>query len=659
MGTRATLLLGLLLVVPVAAASAEASVARTSTDRAEERRLFRQAELALHYGQQERFRDLTRELRHYPLLPYLLRRDLGNRLDRVDDGELRLFFYRYGDTLPGERLRRQLLDRLAREGEWRRFRRFWTPDLGTRLSCHHRRALLETGETERALEGMRGLWLTAESLPDACDAALTAWEEAGRLTPALVEQRLGLAVRADELGLARYLIQRLEGDALQRSKRWLKLWKDPERVAEWLERSANASTAQLIWGLRRWARRDPAEALAAWQREGANRPYSPDQRMAVERTLAKNLAREGDPRARGLLQRLAGYAGNREPARIGLNLALQSRDWKQVLATIDALPKETAEGSRWRYWRARALEALGETEEARELYRRVAGGRGYYAFLAADRGSTTPYQLPAPEVPSTSSAITRAYPALARAFELRALQHDPDARREWDRAIARMPQEDRAAAASLAAERGWHDRALATALENGLEEPRVYYPLAHGEAVTTLTETRELDAAWVLALIRQESGFITDIRSGAGALGLMQLMPATARSVASRMDRPAPEARDLLDAETNLALGVHYLTRNARRFDHNLAVVTAAYNAGPTRVSRWLPEQGQVPTDIWVETLPYRETRRYVRRVMTATVFYEQRLGREPTPLARRLQPVAAPGFERVAQTEESASADR
>ena len=132
----------------------------------------------------------------------------------------------------------------------------------------------------------------------------------------------------------------------------------------------------------------------------------------------------------------------------------------------------------------------------------------------------------------------------------------------------------------------------------------------------------------------------------------MQLMPATARSVASRMNRPAPGVRDLIDAETNLTLGVRYLARNARRFDYHPAVVTAAYNAGPTRVSRWLPEQGQVPADIWVETLPYRETRRYVRRVMTATVFYEQRLGREPTPLGQRLRPVTAPGFERVAQAE-------
>lgn len=647
MGTRATLLAGLLLVATAATASAD-----RSADRTEERQLFRQAELALHYGQQGRFRALTRELRHYPLLPYLLRRDLGNRLGQVDDPELRLFFYRYGDTLPGDRLRRQLLDRLANRGDWARFLRFWTPDMGTRLGCHHRHALLETGKQDRALEGMQAVWLTGESLPGACDPVLAAWKEAGGLTPALVERRLGLAVRASELGLARYLLRQLEGEARQRGERWLKLWYNPGRVAEWLDQPANASTAQLVWGLQRWARREPAEALEAWRSEGANRPYTPDQRMVVERALATSLAREGDPRARALLHRLARYSGDGEPARIGLTIALQSRDWERVLATVDALPAEVADGQRWRYWRARALAATGRQEEAGRIYRELARERGYYAFLAADRSGTPPYQLSAAGGSPTSSAITRSYPGLARAFELRALQRHPDARREWNRAIAGMPREDRAAAARLAAARGWHDRALATALDSGLEDPRVYYPLGHGEAVTTLTESHKLDAAWVLALIRQESGFITDIRSGAGALGLMQLMPATARSVASRMNRPAPGVRDLIDAETNLALGVRYLARNARRFDYHPAVVTAAYNAGPTRVSRWLPEQGQVPADIWVETLPYRETRRYVRRVMTATVFYEQRLGREPTPLGQRLRPVTAPGFERVAQAE-------
>ncbi|MGM0412910.1 MAG: transglycosylase SLT domain-containing protein, partial [Pseudomonadota bacterium] len=601
---------------------------------------------------QGQFRALAEELRHYPLLPYLLQNDLGRRLDTADDAELRLFFYRYGDTLPGERLRRQLLEQLADRGEWPRFLRFSTADMDTRLDCHHRRALLETGHREEALEGMESLWLTAESLPDACDPVLAAWKEADGLTPALVERRLGLTVRSGDLGLARYLLERLEGEARERGERWLRLRYDPERAEEWLAPTANASTQQLVWALQRWAGRDPVAALKAWRQEGANRPYTPDQRVAVERSLATALAREGDPRARDLLQRLARYTGHTEPARLGLNVALQSRDWEGVLTTIETLPAETADEARWRYWRARALEATGRAEQARTLYRSVARGRGYYAFLAADRCDSRPYQLPPASTVTDSGTLTRTYPGLARAFELRALQRHPDARREWNRATARMPREAQAEAARLAAARGWHDRALATALENGLEDPRIYYPLGHGETVTALTDSHELDAAWVLALIRQESGFITDIRSGAGALGLMQLMPSTARSVASRMNRPAPGARDLIDAETNLALGVRYLARNARRFDYHPAVVTAAYNAGPTQVSRWLPEQGQVPADIWVETLPYRETRRYVRRVITATVFYEQRLGREPTPLAQRLRPVTAPGFERVAQAD-------
>ena len=163
------------------------------------------------------------------------------------------------------------------------------------------------------------------------------------------------------------------------------------------------------------------------------------------------------------------------------------------------------------------------------------------------------------------------------------------------------------------------------------------FPLLYQDQIFTEARNSGIDPAWVYGLIRQESAFMVDVRSHAGALGLMQLMPATAREVAKEIKSRIRIPVDVLKPDTNLRLGITYLSGRYQQFNQNAVLATAAYNAGPHRVSRWLPEESPVTADRWIGSIPYNETRKYVKRVLTYTAIYEQRLGKEPTRLHKRM----------------------
>ena len=294
------------------------------------------------------------------------------------------------------------------------------------------------------------------------------------------------------------------------------------------------------------------------------------------------------------------------------------------------------------YWLARALEGTGEPKAAKAVYEQVAKDRSYYGFLAADRIGVD-YHLTHTETPVSQPQIEQiaALDGLARVDELSALKRHIDARREWRYATRDMSPAQLKAAAKLAEQRGWHDRAIFALARTGYwDDLELRFPLEHAELVEQNARRQGIDDAWVFAVMRQESAFMNDARSHAGAMGLMQLMPATARNVARKVLRQAPPRRhELLEPDTNIALGSAYLRQVKSKLGGSMVLATAAYNAGPQRVTGWLPEK-TLPADIWIELVPFAETRGYLRRVLAYIVIYEKRMGKDPTRLAERLHPV-------------------
>jgi soluble lytic murein transglycosylase len=266
-----------------------------------------------------------------------------------------------------------------------------------------------------------------------------------------------------------------------------------------------------------------------------------------------------------------------------------------------------------------------------------------WGFLAAER-ARLPYRLDARPTPADPVRVARlsADPAVGRIVELRALDRVPDMRREWARLTTGLGPDDLLAAAVVAQGLDWPDQAIRTLAKSGYwDDLDLRFPLGYRGLIRAQAAATGLPDTWIYAVLREESSFDPGSGSPAGAIGLMQLMPHTARDVAKAAGRRQPSRGDLLDPATNIALGSAYLAAMGARYGQHQALATAAYNAGPHRVDKWLPAT-PVPADIWIATIPFRETRDYVRRVLAYRVIYADRLGVCAAPLNVALGPVAS-----------------
>ncbi|MCG5496852.1 transglycosylase SLT domain-containing protein [Ectothiorhodospira variabilis] len=632
----AGLLIPVLLLLPGMAA---ALISETTAERA----AFERAESALNRGDRQAFQSGVKALQDYPLLPYLLHADLNKRFSQLRPSEVEQFLERWGDTPPGRRLQIRWLTQLARDEDWTTYREHYREGLGTTLTCHHHTALLRTGQRQRALEGVEELWLVGRSQPDACDPIFNAWRDAGRLTPELAWGRFSLAMEAGQPGLARYLRRYMPEEDRTWANRWVSLHENPKRISDinWRADTHPRASEIITHAFNRLTRRDPREALEIWESSDSDWGLSRQDALDTQRFIALRLAVRERQDALPHLASLSHAVFDDTLRQWQARAALAGQDWETVARTITHMSADSREEDVWRYWHARALEQMGDDRSARALYAQVAESRNFYGFLAADR-INAPYRIghrPLDVESGRLQDIAR-NDTLRRAMELRALGRHIDARREWFHLQNQLEGDDLAAAAILARSVGWHDRAIfAAARAQRFDDIDLRFPLAHARLITEKASAQGINPAWAMAVARQESAFMEDARSHAGALGLMQIMPATGRSMAPNVGLSINHNLQLLDPEVNVSIGTYYLKRNLEGFGGHPMLSTAAYNAGAGRVRSWLPEDA-VPADVWAELIPFRETRDYVRRVLAYQVIYEVRMGLTPTTLSSLLPPV-------------------
>lgn len=635
------LLLALALAAPaVLATSGQAELER-------QRAAFVAAESALRQGATTRFHALAEELRDYPLYPYLRYEYLRPRLARSTEAEIVQFVREHAGSPVAPRLHHAWIDNLARRGQWETLlRNFPARAESVTLECYRRQALLRTGATAQAFDGIEALWLTSQSQPAACDPLFTAWRAQDGLDSELVWQRFRLAMQANETRLANYLTRYMNDTHRDWAELWLRVHREP-RLVNGPQRPAGEHPVHkdiVIHGIKRMARTNIDLAVETWDRAMDGHPaLSREEHADIERSLALTLAVRSHPRALERLSALDASAADTSLREWRVRAALARQDWRAVLEAIEQLHEEERETPAWRYWQARALEALKQGRQAEEIYLELAIARGYYSYLAADRLSL-PYQLGHQSTTEDETGQVRVeeYPGLARARELFFIGRLVDARREWFFATRDMADWQLRAAAMHAQAWGWHDRAImAVARTDFRDDLDLRFPFAFREQVIAAAKAQGVEPALAFALIRQESAFDPDARSPAGALGLMQLMPATARQLARHLDIPAPTQAALLDVGTNLRLGMTWLKRMLDRYD-NQAVALAAYNAGTHRVDSWLPREQAIPADLWNDIVPFRETRGYIQNVMLFSVIYAQRMDQTEGRLAQRM-PVVVP----------------
>ncbi|MBF0220099.1 MAG: transglycosylase SLT domain-containing protein [Gammaproteobacteria bacterium] len=608
-----------------------------------ERALFVLAEKAIAADQ-----DVTShlaELKNYPLLPYLEYQRLKPRLHKLPVAEIDVFFSRYGESAPALFLRAALLDELARQQNWKLYLKYYQESSKVERQCDYRHALLQSGREAEALAEIDQIWLSGKSLPDACDPLFNRWIAKGGLSSDTVWARIDKALAAENPSLATYLGRFLSESDKKWLDGWLELYQQPSKIftLALLQQTHTQRQAILVDTLKRMVKADEDKGAAAWQQIALRYPFDNAAKQQVEREIGLRMTWRNHPDAFAQMLKVTPQADDTVLQETRLRLALRLQRWSHMVSWIEAMPAELSQALEWRYWYARALEAEGNAATAKAVFTELAADRSYYGFLSADRVGL-PYNLQ--HLPLTFSSQELAQlaqsPALQRVQELLLLDRNHEAKREWERGLKQLDNETMKVAASLAQQWEWHDRAIFALSRTGYwDDLQLRFPLLYRDIIHSEASRNQLPLTWVYAVIRQESVFMHDAVSPAGARGLMQLMPATAESMAKELKRSYQQEK-LFEPAFNIALGTRYLQKVAGQLDNNPVLATAAYNAGPHRVKKWLPANGQMDADIWAETIPFKETREYVRRVLSYSILYGKRLGAEPISLKQLMAAIGS-----------------
>ena len=617
-----------------------------------QRELFRQVYADVERGNWDAVDALSAaertQLQEYILWPDLRAVWFRANMRKVDRDDIEAFLQHHGTLKPARELRFRYALHLAQSGRLDGYlsvyRAYFQGLEIARLDCIALHAEIETGSGDRIANRGRALWLTGDSQADECDPVFEWMRDAGQLTADDYRARYALAIEAREFTRARWLARSLDESLLEQANDWLRAQSKPDQfVAAHAQRTDDtASPEQLAYAIERITYRDPLEALELWKRVQTVHMFPASLRHSTSRHIALWTARDDLPGAYELLTGLPFAAQNAEVMRWRARVSLRAKQWANLLNDIAAMTADERDSEQWRYWRGIALAHSNDAPAAREILEALATERSYYGFLAADEVGV-PYAFAHDALAADESVIESLSRRqdLQRARELFLVGLDSRGRSEWSAAIAGLSAADKTQAAVLAHRWGWHSRAIATAASAGhYDDLSLRYPLPFRQSFEQHATAASIPTTWALGIARSESLFMRDVRSRAGAIGLMQLMPATGRQVARENKLTYAGLDTLTDPNQNILLGTSYLGSMVDRYDGNHVLATAAYNAGPHRVDRWLPESSVVDARIWIETIPFNETRKYVRRVLAAETIFHWRLTGEMRRLSDRLPQV-------------------
>lgn len=629
-------LLILLLSFPVAAADIASKYKKERED-------FVAAEKALKQGKISEYQALRKGLEKYPLYPYLEYSELRYGFSSKKLPRVKKFLKLYKDVPISYLLRSAWLNHLAKKKQWNSYLELYTPQNSIERQCNYLRALINNKQEEKAYKLAKPIWLSGDSRPDDCTPVFKAWHKAKKLTPELVWERIILTMQKGETTRARYLRRYLPPKQKGWFDQWLHIHNNPERVTNKIKLKGPVKLQQTILahGAKRLARRNIKSSLKVRERLQKQKGFPSELLKQVEHVIAMRMLRGKHKGTMEFLNKIKPQAKDTLLHEKRLRYALGKQKWKLVSKWTQQLPRPLRLRDEWRYWGARALDQIGKTKESKERLKLLAKERSFYAFLAADKLKVE-YNLNYKPLKVTD-AITKEIESnqgLIRAREMFLLNRLTSSRREWRAATKNMKEEQLKGAAILGGKWGLHDRSILALAQGRLwEDLGLRFPVAHRKRVEQSAREKKLDSAWVFAVIRQESTFIQDAQSPAGALGLMQLMPRTARSTARKLKMSAPSQSKILQPDINIRLGSAYLRTVLDELGQNKVLATAAYNAGPSRVRSWLPKK-PVPADLWVATVPFNETRGYLERVLGYTVIYKHRLGKKPGRISDSMPPI-------------------
>ncbi|MBT1729602.1 murein transglycosylase [Enterobacter quasimori] len=624
-----------LLAASVCVVAVSQAVHADSLD--EQRNRYAQIKQAWDNKQMDTVQALMPTLKDYPLYPYLEYRQITDDLMNQPTVTVNNFIQANPTLPPARNLQSRFVNELARREDWRGLLAFSPEKPGTtEAQCNYYYAKWATGQQEEAWVGAKDLWLTGKSQPNACDSLFGAWRASGKQDPLSYLERIRLAMKAGNTRLVTTLAGQMPSDYQTISTAVISLANDPNSVLTFA-RSTGATD---------FTRQMAAVAFTSVARDDVENARL----MIPQLVQAQQLNEEQTQELRDIVAwRLMGTDVTDEQARWRddaimrsnstslverrVRMALGTGDRRGLNTWLARLPMDAKEKDEWRYWQADLLLERGRDDEAKAILHALMQQRGFYPMAAAQRLGEE-YTLKIDKAPANANQALTQGPEMARVRELMYWNMDNTARSEWANLVTSRTTDEKAQLARYAFDNHWWDLSvqatIAGKLWDHLEER---FPLAYKDLFDRYTSGKDIPQSYAMAIARQESAWNPKVRSPVGASGLMQIMPGTATHTVKMFNIPGYSSpSQLLDPDTNINIGTSYLQYVYQQFGNNRIFSSAAYNAGPGRVRTWLGNSaGRIDAVAFVESIPFSETRGYVKNVLAYDAYYRYFMGQKDT----------------------------
>lgn len=644
----------LLLVFALAAGAAQGAAQRgTKTPKPSAEQVsasdadYMAARDAFRAGDAAKLDRLAARLKKSVLEPYVAYYQLRLRLESARAADIQSFLARPADTPLINRMRMEWLKVLGKNQQWQAFMveypRLINEDV--EVTCYALQAK-QSLHMEIVLPEVRKMWLAAgNEMPDSCTPLFNVAIAYGVISEQDILLRLRLALEASNVSLAKKLAGKLPAQHTPSASELSSAAADPERYLSKLklENAGEAQKMVALFALQRLAKQLPQLAFKQWDKIAPH--FNQDEQRYFYGWLGYEGARKHDPRALDWYRAAAEAPLTESQLAWRARAALREPNWHEVWASIAVMPPQQQREGVWRYWKARALRELGRGPDAEALLGELSTEYNYYGQLAAEElgAASASGMLTASYRPNEAEvAAMLAQPAVQRTLALYRMDLRTDAATEWTWAVRNLDDKQLLVAAEAARRSEMYDHGINTADRTvQLHDFNLRYPAPYRDAMQEYVRKNNLEEAWVYGLMRQESRFVTRAKSNVGAAGIMQVMPATARWIAQKLGLKDYRKALIHQLDTNLKLGTYYMKNVLSSLDNNPLLASAAYNAGPGRARQWRaasPLEGA----IYAETIPFDETRIYVKKVMSNTVYYSKLFGQPPRSLKERLGTIAA-----------------
>jgi soluble lytic murein transglycosylase len=575
----------------------------------------------------------------YVLAPYVRYWQIRMEIEHVDAEEVRAFLDSVGNTLVGQRMRADWVRELAKREQWEEFliESEQLSNWSTELTCYSLQARIALGD-DIAIHDARDIWFNGRSQPESCIPLFEAMFEQNLLRVDAVWSRFRLSLESGNRRVAKAILKYLPEN--QRSGP-ASIYSISRRPQKYLQKSPlpladRTQTEFTIYALYKAAGSWPD--LAAQKLDSVENSLSEADRSYAWGQVALAAARDHHPQALDWFKRADQKDLNDGQLEWRARAALRREDWAEVAGSVESMSPDLRSASRWRYWKARALESTGQPFEANALLASLSNEFNFYGQLAAEQLGNTISSVPRTYQPDAHDIAGIAEdPGLQRALALYRNSMRYEGALEWAWTVKDYNDRQLLAAAALASQNEWYERSIHTAVQTRiLHDFALRFPAPYRDVMREYTNELELDEAWVYGLVRQESRFVVTARSSAGAGGLMQIMPSTAKWIAERLRLTNYDKKHLNIVDTNISMGTYYLREIMDSLDNHPVVASAGYNAGPRRAARWRGDR-PLAGEIYAETIPFSETRNYVKRVMSNTMYYARLFRQTPVSLRTRL----------------------